>query len=107
VSDPIWAEPFTPAEQSAQLRYHEAAHKMQTGVRLLLGAGQDVGVSAKHVRVGINSAMVEHSALALILLRNKVISREDYLEALAEAMESEAASYETRVQKIFPGVRLA
>ena len=53
----------------------------------------------KHLRTGINLAMVEHSALAQLLIEKGVIDEDDYLLALARVMEAEQALYEKRLSE--------
>jgi hypothetical protein len=84
-------------------RYLEAAHAMQSGVATTISALGDNGAGAdhKHLRTGINSAMVDSSALAGILISKGVISREEYMKALAEAMEAEKARFESSLSEHF------
>ncbi len=86
-------------------RYLKAAHAMQTGVKLRLtrqapqvehGAqvpdGQEC--SPKHLRVGVNSALVNSSALAQLLIDKGVITKDEFGAALAHFMERDVASYQ-------------
>lgn len=74
-------------------RYLAAAHAMQTGVAFKMD--HDPGeTSPKHLRVGVNSAMVETSALALLLIEKGVFTMVEYRTALAEAMERERDMYQ-------------
>lgn len=68
-------------------------HGVQSGVAAKMEY-DDSDTSPKHLRVGVNSAMVQHSALALMLLRKGVIGEQEYWEALADAAERERAMYE-------------
>jgi hypothetical protein len=85
---------FTP-EQSA--RYERAAHAMQSGVALDQQFGSPDG-TPKHLRVGINSALVETSALGGLLVAKGIVTEEEYAEAIVTAMEREVASYEQRLK---------
>lgn len=88
--------------QAANERYNSAAHAMQTGVAALMGAGdeQELQVTGpKHLRVGVNSAMVNQDALVRLLIANGIISDVEYFEALADAMERERDAYQERVNK--------
>lgn len=78
-------------EQSA--RYQAATHAMQTGVEYYKHVN-GAGCEPKHLRVGVNSAMVETSAIAKLLIDKGVITAEEHAEALIAGMEAEAASYE-------------
>ena len=48
----------------------------------------------KHLRVGVNSAMVENAALARLMMKKGLFTQEEYIEALADVMEEEAKTYE-------------
>lgn len=79
--------------ESAQERYKAAAHAMQTGVAYTMEFAP-AATTPKHLRVGVNSAMVDSSALAQLLIQKGVITEEEYYSALADAMEREKALYE-------------
>jgi len=75
-------------------RYRAAAHAMQSGVAMEMN--YDKGpTEPKHLRVGVNSSMVEHSALVQLLFVKGVITDDEYHEAIAAAMEAEAERYES------------
>jgi|HubBroStandDraft_6_1064221.scaffolds.fasta_scaffold00184_15 hypothetical protein len=92
---------------SANERYRAAAHAMQSGVKLKMtreGVGDpDEGYvprgecSPKHLRVGINSAMSDHGALARLLIDKGVFTEEEYTEAIADGMEREVQFYRTEL----------
>lgn len=61
----------------------------------------------KHLRVGINSAMVEHSALARLLIAKGVIAADEYADALIAGMREEVRLYEKELtEKIGHFIRL-
>jgi len=73
-------------------RYLDAAHAMQTGVAFTMHA--DPGeTDPKHLRVGINTAMVEHGALVGLLIAKRLFTIEEYYKALADMMEIEVQTY--------------
>lgn len=82
--------------KAAEARYLKASHAMQSGVMVEESMG-DKSLTNKHLRVGINSSMVEHGALVALLLRKRVFTELEYIETLADAMEAEVASYEDRI----------
>ncbi|MDZ7894205.1 MAG: hypothetical protein U5M50_04105 [Sphingobium sp.] len=92
---------FTPEQSDL---YRRLAHAMQTGVAHDQAHGSQDG-TAKHLRVGVNCAMVEHSALARLLIDKGVITASEYADALIAGMEAEVRSYEARVEKHF-GVKV-
>lgn len=94
----------TPEMAALINRYHAAAHRMQTGVAIELQMpDREHAASRKHLRVGVNSAMVDASAIALVLMRKGIITPLEYMEALAQKMEEEAAVYERRINDAHGG----
>lgn len=79
-------------------RYHAAAHAMQSGVAMKMNWG-DTEVTPKHLRVGINAAMADHSGLVVLLLAKGVITEEEYYLAIAESMEREKQLYEDELNE--------
>lgn len=84
-------EPETVAQ--ARERYYAAAHAMQSGVAAKMERAPKE-TEPKHLRTGVNAAMVEHAALIRLLLNTGVINERDYFVALADAMQDEVAMYE-------------
>jgi hypothetical protein len=76
-------------------RHQVAQRRMQSGVK----AEQDCygPEPAKHLRVGINTALVDLAALARLLVRKGVITEAEYAAALAESMEEEVRRYEAHL----------
>lgn len=85
---------MTPAE-----RYVKAAHAMQSGVAAKMALNPSE-TTPKHLRTGVNSAMVEHSALAKLLEDKGIITADEYVAALATAMEAEVKLYEDELARI-------
>lgn len=96
---------MTETREQAMARYRVAAHAMQTGVAFANPEGTG-DQTPKHLRVGVNSAMVEHSALAHLLMRKGVITEEEYYTALADGMEQEAERYRSELQARHPGTKI-
>jgi hypothetical protein len=87
------------------LTYAEAAHAMQTAVKYEIdmvptnadSTGLDSSASnRKHLRVGVNSAMVNDLAVASLLIAKGVFTKEKYAEAVRIAMNNEVALFEER-----------
>lgn len=74
-------------------RYEAAAHAMQSGVALKMNYDPSE-TTPKHLRTGVNSAMVDSASLAGLLMKKGLISEEEYFEALADGMEREKKMYE-------------
>lgn len=81
-----------PLEEYRQ-RYERAMHAVQSGVAAKM-TYDPTDTTPKHLRTGVNSAMVQHSGLVLLLMRKGVISESDYWAAMADAAEQERALYE-------------
>lgn len=79
-------------------RYFAAAHAMQSGVAHEHALGSEDG-SAKHLRVGVNTAMVDHGGLVALLVAKGIITEDEYQQALCDAMEKEQKRYEDRLTK--------
>jgi hypothetical protein len=80
-------------------RYAAAAHAMQTGVAYDMGNGSR-DTEPKHLRVGVNSALVSVGGLATLLIDKGIITQEEYEGAMADAMEREADEYRKRLPNV-------
>ena len=76
-----------------QERYLAAAHAMQSGVAMEIELGS-AQATPKHLRVGVNSSLVNSSALGELLIAKGIITEGEYLEAMAAGMEREQKKYE-------------
>ena len=85
-----------------QQRYAAAMHAMQTGVAMMLQYNPH-STAPKHLRVGVNSALVSHAALVKLLYRKGLFTRDEYDTALVEQVEAEAASYAAEVSATLGG----
>lgn len=83
-------------------RYYIAAHRMQSAVAFQLARGSD-SASDKHLRVGVNSALVDSGSLAELLIAKGVITEEEYMRAVAGGMEREADNQVAAAQKYAGG----
>lgn len=85
----------------ARRRYMAASHAMQSGVATEIaqfGEGR-AAANPKHLRTGVNSAMVSDSALATLLIAKGIFTAAEYAEAIADAMEAEVRRYEELLSK--------
>ena len=82
-------------------RYKAAAHAVQSGVAMAIAKFGEARAAAnsKHLRVGVNMAMVEHSALAMLLMEKGVITEREYHEALVKGIEAEKERHEKRLSE--------
>lgn len=83
-------------------RYIAALHAMQSGVAAKLALGDSSECTPKHLRVGVNSAMVDTGVLTRLLIRKGVFTSEEFYEELVAGMEREQDLYEQKL-----GVKLA
>lgn len=81
-------------------RYRAAAHAMQSGVAMKMQYDTKE-TEPKGLRVGVNAAMVEHSALAKLLIDKGVITEAEYFKAIADGMEREARLYTEEINRHF------
>lgn len=94
------------SQESDTKRYLAALHGMQTGVKYEMEKAQLQGVepgtestSPKHLRVGVNSAMVAHAGLVKLLVAKGLFTMDEYAKSQADAMEAEVALYEERANR--------
>jgi hypothetical protein len=80
-------------------RYRAAAHAMQSGVAFEMSHNPKP-TEPKQLRTGVNAALVDHAALADLLIEKGVFSKEEYLKALADGMEQEKARYEAHLTEL-------
>lgn len=57
--------------------------------------------SPKHLRVGVNSALCDASAIGALLIKKGIITELEYYTAITEEMEREKARYENRIREWF------
>jgi len=93
-------------------RYAKAAHAMQTGVKMIQNFEHsemsshntfEASDSPKHLRVGVNAIMCDHTALVKLLINKGLFTGLEYATALADEMELEVKRYEKRIQDEMPG----
>lgn len=73
--------------------YMAACHAMQSGVAMKMNIDTNE-TTPKHLRVGVNAAMVEFDALTKLLFDKGIITELEFAEALAAAMREEVNKYE-------------
>ena len=88
--------------EQQRMRYAAAAHAMQSGVatEMHTPGGQRL-TEPKHLRVGINSALVDTSGLAQLLMDKGLITQLEYFTAIADAMVGEHERYERELSEHF------
>lgn len=80
-------------------RYAAAVHGIQTAILFEMEkAGElQAGTTHKHLRVGVNSAMINDHAVATLLIAKGVFTQEEYDVQVMESAELELAQMTVRV----------
>lgn len=73
-------------------KYAANAHAMQSGIAALITRDATLA-NAKHMRVGVNMAMVEIAALVDLLVKKGVFTQHEVGEAILEQQEKEILKY--------------
>ena len=73
--------------------YFELCHAMQSGVASKMNY-DDHETQPKHLRAGVNSALVSNGALVQLLIDKGVFTQDEYMVKLTEFMEREVKNYE-------------
>jgi hypothetical protein len=82
-------DPKLVAENAALL------HAMQSGVAQSMHTGKrDPGTEPKHLRVGVNNALVEASAIVKVLVDKGIFTPDEYFRAVNDLLKEEVARYE-------------
>jgi hypothetical protein len=90
------------ALEEKKARYVELCHAMQTGVAYSMEKDPSER-SAKHLRVGINSALANVAALADLLMAKGIFTEDEYWDAVIKRMEAEVKSYEDKLRELYGG----
>ena len=86
------------------LSYEDAMHGMQAGVQLEISRGCE-DTEPKHLRVGVNSAMVNDAALARLLIKKGLFTETEYAEEVRLEANRELDRYEDRLREKY-GIRV-
>jgi hypothetical protein len=90
--------------QADEDRYTKALHAMQTGVMYQMEpSGNPAETQPKHLRVGVNAALIDSGAMAKLLIDKGIITLDEYQAALADMAEREVAHYTELVNRQFGG----
>jgi hypothetical protein len=80
------------------LSYDAAMHGVQAGVAMEMNAQMNDAHTPKHLRVGINSAMVNDAAMVRLLVKKGLITEEEYAEEVRLEANRELDRYEDRLR---------
>jgi hypothetical protein len=86
------------------MNYSEAAHAIQTGVAMdieldAMRSEDRSATSTKHLRVGVNMALVEQAAIAKLLIDKGLITQREFDDAITHAVNEEAKRYEQHISE--------
>lgn len=84
-------------DEDLGLTYEQALHAMQTGVgfEIETNAYGNMGASTpKHLRAGVNSAMINDAALVRLLVKKGLFTEEEYMEEVRLEANREVLRYE-------------
>lgn len=92
-------EPSPNADRIAEIfdEYRQLAHAMRSGVAAEMHLPYTKDAEPKHLRTGVNSAMVDTSSLAGLLIKKGIITDLEYAEAIRDGMKAEVERYEQRL----------
>lgn len=76
--------------------YLALCHAMQSGVAAMMNYDPDA-TNPKHLRVGVNNAMVETGAIAELLMSKGIITKLEFYTALRDKMREEVESYRLQI----------
>jgi hypothetical protein len=84
--------------------YDNLMHAMQTGVKFLMEIVPTTVThgecSPKHLRVGVNSALIDSAAVATLCMRKGIFTEEEYTAALVEFATNDVKSYTKKLEQL-------
>lgn len=86
--------------EELQAEYLALMHAVQSGVAMTIELGGAADTNPKHLRTGVNSAMVDSAALARLLIRKGAFSEEEWFASLVEVAREEVERYEERCREL-------
>tara|TARA_R110002020_G_scaffold89135_9_gene218206 strand:- start:1911 stop:2207 length:297 start_codon:yes stop_codon:yes gene_type:complete len=82
----------------AKERYERAAHRVQTAIWAF---PEHENRTPKHLRIGLDMSKSDMGGLARLLIAKGVFTELEYMDAMADGAEGEAASYENELAARF------
>lgn len=79
------------------LSYEDACHAMQSGVAMEMERHLNNAHEPKHLRVGLNSALVNDAALLQLLIKKGLVTLDEYAEEVRLEMCREVDRYQSRL----------
>lgn len=81
-------------KEELHAEYLKLCHAMQTGVAF---RDDKRDQSPKQLRVGVNSAMCDNTALVRLLIAKGIITEEEHMQAIRDEMEREVERYRQHI----------
>ena len=79
-------------------KYLAAMHAMQAGVAMMMETDSKQ-TDPKHMRVGINSALISNTAVVDLLVEKGVITQVEFFQSLLKHAEMERDSYQQQISE--------
>jgi hypothetical protein len=101
---------FSESEECSRMvaRMTALLHKIQTGILFTREWEEMQGIpddrrstGPKHLRVGVDQALIEHGALCALLIEKGIIKAKDYYETQIEFLERDVEAYTERLKERF------
>ncbi len=73
-------------------------HAMQSGIKMLMEY-EIISTDPKHLRTGVNSALVFNATVVNLLVEKGIITREEYIEATVKDLRAEVKMYEKEISE--------
>jgi hypothetical protein len=88
-----------PPERQAAIHQEIAklSHAIQSGVRMEMELQLNNAATPKHLRTGVNIALVETGAIGMLLIRKGLVTEEEYYNTLLEKLREEVRDYQRRL----------
>lgn len=82
------------------LDYMAAMHGIQSAIKYEMETGISEKTTPKHLRVGVDSGMINDAALALLMIQKGIITMDEYMESVRLQANEELAAYQAAHPKI-------
>lgn len=92
--------------QATYDEYQRNLHAMQTGVAYEQSNGSTDG-SPKHLRVGVNAAMIHEAAIVGLLVAKGIFTEQEFAESLVNESRKEVDRYEKRLSERYGGAKIS
>jgi len=93
-------EPISEREKELAEEIQKLQYAMQTGIMYMVEKGSKT-CQPKHMRTGINSALIFNGSVVRLLVEKGLITREEYAEAAVADLRAEVKRYESELSEIF------